>query len=81
MAKRRLFSPLTRWITCRKADLLPHLQFWQQMNFHDIMPISAETGMNVDTAIASIVRKHLPEAIHHFRKKIISRSLSALYGV
>ena len=37
-----------------------------QMNFLDIVPISAETGLNVDT-IAGIVRKHLPEAIHHFR--------------
>ena len=48
-----------------KADLLPHLQFLaSQMNFLDIVPISAETGLNVDT-IAAIVRKHLPEATHH----------------
>lgn len=40
-----------------KADLLPHLQFLasQKMNFLDIVPISAETGTNVDT-IAAIVR-------------------------
>lgn len=55
-----------------KADLLPHLQFLaSQMNFLDIVPISAETGTNVDT-IASIVRKHLPQAIHHFPEDYIT---------
>ena len=55
-----------------KADLLPHLQFLaSQMNFLDIVPMSAETGTNVDT-IASIVRKHLPEAIHHFPEDYIT---------
>ncbi|MCA1922647.1 GTPase Era [Buttiauxella noackiae] len=55
-----------------KGVLLPHLQFLgSQMNFLDIVPISAENGMNVDT-IASIVRKRLPEAIHHFPKEYIT---------
>ena len=55
-----------------KAELLPHLQFLaSQMNFLDIVPISAETGTNVDT-IAAIVRKHLPEAIHHFPEDYIT---------
>ena len=55
-----------------KADLLPHLQFLaSQMNFLDIVPISAETGLNVDT-VAGIVRKHLPEAIHHFPEDYIT---------
>ena len=55
-----------------KGDLLPHLQFLgSQMNFLDIVPISAETGLNVDT-IAGIVRKHLPEAIHHFPEDYIT---------
>ena len=55
-----------------KADLLPHLQFLaSQMNFLDIVPISAETGLNVDT-IAAIVRKHLPEATHHFPEDYIT---------
>jgi GTP-binding protein Era len=63
-----------------KADLLPHLQFLgSQMNFLDIVPISAETGFNVDT-IAGIVRKHLPEAVHHFPEDY-HRPLSAFYGV
>ena len=35
------------------------------------VPISAETGTNVDT-IAAIVRKHLPEAIHHFPEDYIT---------
>ena len=55
-----------------KADLLPHLQWLgSQMNFLDIVPLSAETGLNVDT-IAGIVRKHLPEAIHHFPEDYIT---------
>ncbi len=41
------------------------------MNFLDIVPISAETGLNVDT-IAAIVRKHLPEATHHFPEDYIT---------
>ncbi|WP_338557538.1 GTPase Era [Erwinia sp. E_sp_B04_7] len=49
-----------------KSILLPHMQFLsEQMNFMDVVPISAESGKNVDT-IASIVRKRLPEAVHHF---------------
>ncbi|MDE9544354.1 GTPase Era [Xenorhabdus bovienii] len=49
-----------------KAILLPHIGFLsQQMNFLDVVPISAEKGMNVDT-IAKIVRTHIPEAGHHF---------------
>lgn len=55
-----------------KTVLLPHLQFLgNQMNFLDIVPISAATGMNVDT-ISEIVRQHLPEAIHHFPAEYIT---------
>jgi GTP-binding protein Era len=55
-----------------KAKLLPHLQFLsQQMNFADIVPISAEKGTNIDT-IAALVRKQLPEAIHHFPEDYIT---------
>ena len=55
-----------------KSILLPHLQFLgQQMNFMDVVPISAEKGDNVDT-IASIVRKRLPEAEHHFPEDYIT---------
>ncbi len=55
-----------------KTKLLPHIQFLsQQMNFLDVVPISAEKGMNVDT-IASIVRKHMPEADHHFPEDYIT---------
>ncbi len=55
-----------------KSKLLPHMSFLsEQMNFLDIVPISAEKGMNVDT-IASIVRKRLPEAIHHFPEDYIT---------
>ncbi|CNI11177.1 GTP-binding protein Era [Yersinia massiliensis] len=55
-----------------KSKLLPHIQFLsQQMDFLDVVPISAEKGMNVDT-IASIVRKHMPEAEHHFPEDYIT---------
>ncbi|AXU93985.1 MAG TPA: GTPase Era [Erwinia persicina] len=55
-----------------KSILLPHLQFLgSQMNFMDVVPISAEKGTNVDT-IASIVRKRLPEAEHHFPEDYIT---------
>ena len=44
-----------------KSILLPHLQFLsQQMNFLDIVPISAESGKNVDTiarSCASVCRR------------------------
>ena len=55
-----------------KSKLLPHLQFLsEQLNFIDIVPMSAEKRINVDT-IASIVRKRLPEAIHHFPEDYIT---------
>lgn len=55
-----------------KSKLLPHIQFLsQQMDFLDVVPIFAEKGMNVDT-IASIVRKHMPEAEHHFPEDYIT---------
>lgn len=62
-----------------KADLLPHLQFLaSQMNFLDIVPISAETGLNVDT-VAGIVRKHLPKLFITSRKITSPIVLSALW--
>lgn len=55
-----------------KEQLLPHMQFLsQKMSFHDIVPICAENGMNVET-LAGIVRKTLPEAVHHFPKDYIT---------
>ncbi len=55
-----------------KTKLLPHIGFLsQQMDFLDVVPISAEKGMNVDT-IAKIVRNCLPEAIHHFPEDYIT---------
>ena len=55
-----------------KSKLLPHIAFLsQQMNFLDVVPISAEKGMNVDT-IAGIVRKLLLEAEHHFPEDYIT---------
>ncbi|MCX8958123.1 GTPase Era [Erwinia psidii] len=55
-----------------KTILLPHIQFLsQQMAFIDVVPVSAESGKNVD-AIASIARKCLPEAEHHFPEDYIT---------
>lgn len=55
-----------------KSILLPHMQFLsEQMEFMDVVPISAESGKNVDT-IASIVRKRLPVADHHFPEEYIT---------
>ncbi|QKJ88258.1 GTPase Era [Paramixta manurensis] len=55
-----------------KSVLLPHIQFLsQQMDFMDVVPISAESGKNVDT-IASIVRKRLPAAEHHFPEDYVT---------
>lgn len=55
-----------------KSELLPHINFLsQQMKFLDVVPICAETGMNVDT-LAGIVRKCLPESEHHFPEDYIT---------
>lgn len=55
-----------------KEQLLPHMQFLsKQMKFHDILPICAKNGMNMDT-LAGIVRKTLPAAIHHFPEDYIT---------
>lgn len=55
-----------------KTILLPHIGLIsQKMNFLDVVPISAEKGMGVDT-IAKIVKKHIPEATHHFPEDYIT---------
>ncbi|PHM73631.1 GTPase Era [Xenorhabdus kozodoii] len=55
-----------------KAILLPHIGFLsQQMNFIDVVPISAEKGMNLDT-VAKLVRDHMPQADHHFPEDYIT---------
>ncbi|QOL15541.1 GTPase Era [Dickeya dianthicola] len=55
-----------------KTKLLPHIQMLsEKMNFLDVVPISAEKGTHVDT-VAAIVRKHLPQAIHHFPEDYIT---------
>ena len=43
-----------------KDTLLPHLQWLgSQLNFVDVVPLSAETGDNV-AALRAVVQKHLP---------------------
>lgn len=60
-----------------KTKLLPHIHFLsEKMNFLDVVPFSAKKGVNVDI-IASMVRKQLPVAVHHFpRNYITDRSRS-----
>lgn len=49
-----------------KDTLLPHLQWLgSQLNFVDVVPLSAETGDNVD-ALRSVVHKHLPQCEFFF---------------
>ncbi|MFV9997084.1 MAG: GTPase Era [Arsenophonus endosymbiont of Dermacentor nuttalli] len=49
-----------------KTSLLPHIEFLSnQMNFLDVIPISAGKSIGIDI-IAKIVRQHMPEAAHHF---------------
>ncbi len=55
-----------------KSVLLPHItELSQKMSFLEIVPMSAENGMNVDT-IAKIVHQHLPEGPHHFPEDYIT---------
>ncbi|MGK8680534.1 GTPase Era [Morganella morganii] len=55
-----------------KTKLLPHIAFLsQQMDFLDVVPLSAEKKMNVDT-IANIVRQHIPQAPFHFPEDYIT---------
>lgn len=62
-----------------KAALLPHIQFLsEQMNFMDVVPISAEKGTNVDT-IASIVRKNCRKRFITSLKSILLTVHSALW--
>lgn len=49
-----------------KSALLPHIaMISQKMDFIDVVPISAEKEINLDT-IAKIVRSRLPEGAHNF---------------
>ncbi|MFP3028904.1 MAG: GTPase Era [Arsenophonus sp.] len=49
-----------------KSLLLPQIEFLsKQINFLDIVPISAKKGSGINI-IAKILRKHIPEAVHHF---------------
>lgn len=49
-----------------KSDLLPHLQaVAEKMDFHQIMPISAKTGHNVE-ALEEVVQKLVPESPFYF---------------
>lgn len=55
-----------------KEMLLPHIaELSKKMNFLDVVPISAEKNINIDT-IAGIVRKHLPESVHHFPEDYVT---------
>ncbi|NHI00927.1 MULTISPECIES: GTPase Era [Oceanimonas] len=55
-----------------KEALLPHMQWLaQQMDFADIVPISAEKGTNVDT-IAKLAKSRLKPSLHYFPEDYIT---------
>ncbi|WMC10063.1 GTPase Era [Oceanimonas pelagia] len=55
-----------------KEVLLPHMQWLaQQMDFADIVPISAEKGTNVDT-IAKLAKARLKPSLHYFPEDYIT---------
>ncbi|WMY95248.1 MAG: GTPase Era [Arsenophonus sp.] len=55
-----------------KKKLLPHIKFLsKQMNFVDIVPISAKTGTGINI-INNIVSRHIPVALHDFKKNYIT---------
>nr|WP_225639412.1 GTPase Era [Candidatus Profftia sp. (ex Adelges kitamiensis)] len=55
-----------------KTVLLPYIDFLnKQMDFIDIVPISAERGINIDI-ISRIVRQKLPEDMHYFPEYYIT---------
>ncbi|MCC4265675.1 GTPase Era [Oceanimonas baumannii] len=55
-----------------KEVLLPHMQWLaQQMDFADIVPISAEKGTNVET-IAKLAKSRLKPSLHYFPEDYIT---------
>lgn len=55
-----------------KEVLLPHMQWLaQQMDFADIVPISAEKGSNVET-IAKLAKSRLKPSLHYFPEDYIT---------
>lgn len=55
-----------------KSRLLPHIdKIRRQMPFVEIVPISAEKGIGIDT-VANIVRQYLPEGQYHFPEEYIT---------
>lgn len=55
-----------------KDTLLPHLQWLgSQLNFVDVVPLSAETGDNVE-ALRSVVHKHLPPCEFFFPEDYVT---------
>ncbi|CAD6506944.1 GTPase Era [Candidatus Profftia tarda] len=55
-----------------KEVLLPHIQLLsKQMNFIEVVPISAKIGTNVDI-ISNIVSQKIPESMHFFSEEHIT---------
>lgn len=55
-----------------KAELLPHLKWLgSQLNFIDVVPLSAESGDNVE-ALRQVVHKHLPLCEFYFPEDYIT---------
>ncbi|WP_348666047.1 GTPase Era [Arsenophonus symbiont of Ornithomya chloropus] len=55
-----------------KKKLLPHIKFLsKQMNFLDIVPISAKNGVGVNI-ISDIISRHIPVASYYFPRNYIT---------
>lgn len=55
-----------------KSLLLPHIKFLsEQIEFLDVIPMSAEKSINLD-ALMKVVKSHLPEAEHHFPEDYVT---------
>lgn len=49
-----------------KSELLPQLEFLsEQMDFANIIPISAKTGRNVDQ-LENLITEYIPQGMHHY---------------
>ena len=63
-----------------KSDLLPFLDsIKQRFEFHEIIPLSAHTGMNVDILEKSI-HTLMPEGAHHFEEDDITNRSSRFFA-
>jgi GTPase len=55
-----------------RNKVMLHMQaLSEKMNFVDVVPISAQSGTNLDV-LHKLVRSHLPQAVHHFPEEYVT---------